>query len=135
VPPVFHTEIIQQAQEESVLFTDCDVVRTNSKQDKFNFLDGSTTIYFPGSEATDITSSKMTQGQFSVDQVKYGALCAFSNELLNDAPTFMNNVQRNIQDRLKSKYNEILFKTNYLLTPYFTYGSKFFVCYNSLVWI
>jgi len=115
VPPVFHTEIIQQAQEESVLFTDCDVVRTNSKQDKFNFLDGSTTIYFPGSEATDITSSKMTQDQFSVDQVKYGALCAFSNELLNDAPTFMNNVQRNIQDRLKSKYNEILFT---LTTPY-----------------
>lgn len=114
VPPIYHTEILQQAQNKSILFQECNVMRTTSKTDNFNYLDASASVAFVD-EANDIASSKMTQGQFSISQKKVAAIGMFTNESLNDAPLLYSKVVDNIKDKLEEKYNQILFTLN---TPF-----------------
>lgn len=114
VPPIYHTEILQQAQDKSILFQECNVMRTTSKTDNFNYLNASASVAFVD-EANDIASSKMTQGQFSISQKKVAAIGMFTNESLNDAPLLRSKVVDNIKDKLEEIYNQILFTLN---TPF-----------------
>ena len=114
VPPIYHTDILQQAQEKSILFQEANVMRTTSKTDNFTYLDASASVAFVD-EANDIASSKMTQGQFSISQKKIAAIGMFTNETLNDAPMLYSKVVDNIKEKLEIKYNEILFT---LTTPF-----------------
>lgn len=114
VPPVYYTESLYKPQQESLLFSDCNVTPTNSKTIKQNYLDTGVSVAFTD-ELSAATHTQPVDEQWSLDVKKLSASTSFSNELLEDAPLFYNQTSKLIGEAYKQKLNQVLFT---LSTPF-----------------